>query len=100
MERSTHASLFLFVMKSEDDQLLTWPMLKKITFELINHVNEAESVIESFISKTRSSSFQRPTNNVNVAPGCPMFILIERFLTGGFVVDNCAYIKTTVDDVE
>ena len=94
MERSTHASLFLFVMKSEDDQLLTWPMLKKITFELINHVNEAESVIESFISKTRSSSFQRPTNNVNVAPGCP------RFLTGGFVVDNCAYIKTTVDDVE
>ena len=100
MGRSTHVSLFFVVMKSEYDQLLNWPMLKRVTLELINHVNEAESVIESFISNPRSSSFQRPTNNMNVASGCPMFISIERFLTGGFVVDNCAYIKTTVHEVE
>ena len=100
MGRSTHVSLFFVVMKSEYDQLLNWPMLKRITFELINHVNEVESVIESFVSNPRSSSFQRPTNNMNVASGCPMFISIERFLTGGFVVDNCAYIKTTVHEVE
>ena len=100
MGRSTHVSLFFVVMKSEYDQLLNWPMLKRITFELINHVNETESVIESFVSNPRSSSFQRPTNNMNVASGCPMFISIERFLTGGFVVDNCAYIKTIVHEVE
>ena len=100
MGRSTHVSLFFVVMKSEYDQLLNWPMLKRVTLELINHVNEAESVIESFVSNPRSSSFQRPTNNMNVASGCPMFISIERFLTGGFVVDNCAYIKTTVHEVE
>ena len=100
MGRSTHVSLFFVVMKSEYDQLLNWPMQKRITFELINHVNQAESVIESFVSNPRSSSFQRPTNNMNVASGCPMFISIERFLTGGFVVDNCAYIKTTVHEVE
>ena len=35
--RSTHVSLFFVVMKSEYDQLLTWPMQKRITFELINH---------------------------------------------------------------
>ena len=100
MGRSTHVSLFFVVMKSEYDQLLNWPMQKRITFELINHVNEAENVIESFVSNPRSSSFQRPTNNMNVASGCPMFISIERFLTRGFVVDNCAYIKTTVHEVE
>ena len=100
MGRSTHVSLFFVVMKSEYDQLLNWPMQKRITFELINHVNQAESVIESFVSNPRSSSFQRPTNNMNVASGCPMFISIERFLTGGFVVDNCAYIKTIVHEVE
>ena len=100
MGRSTHVSLFFVVMKSEYDQLLNWPMQKRITFELINHVNQAESVIESFVSNPRSSSFQRPTNNMNVASGCPMFISIERFLTGGFAVDNCAYIKTTVHEVE
>ena len=37
MGRSTHVSLFFVVMKSEYDQLLTWPMQKRITFELINH---------------------------------------------------------------
>ena len=100
MGRSTHISLFFVVMKSEDDQLLNWSMQKRITFELINHVNEVKSVIESFVSNPRSSSLQRPTNNMNVASGCPMFISIERFLTGGFVVDNCVYIKTTVHEVE
>ena len=98
MGRSTHISIFFVVMKSEYDQLLTWPMLKRITFELINHDNEADNIIESFVSNPRSSSFQRPTNNMNVASGCPMFITIERFLTGGYVVDNCAYIKTTVQE--
>ena len=100
MGRSTHVSLFFVVMKSEYDQLLNWPMQRKITLELINHVNEAENVIESFVSNPRSSSFQRPTNNMNVASGCPMFISIEKFLTGGFIVDNSAYIKTTVQEVD
>ena len=72
MGRSTHVSLFFVVMKPEYDQLLNWPMQKRITFELINHVNQAESVIESFVSNPRSSSFQRPTNNMNVAS--PMWL--------------------------
>ena len=33
MGRSTHISMFWFVMKSEYDQLLAWPMRKRITFE-------------------------------------------------------------------
>ena len=74
MGRSTHVSLFFTVMKSEYGQLLTRSMLKRITFELINHVNEAENVIQSFVSNPRSSSFQRPRSNMNVASGCPMFI--------------------------
>ena len=100
MGRSTHISMFVVVMKSEFDQLLTWPMRKRITFKLINLQNEADSVIESFISNPRSSSFQRPTNNMNVACGCPMFITIERFLSGGFIKDNCVYIKTTIQEVD
>ena len=100
MGRSTHISIFFVVMKSEYDQLLAWPMRKRITFELINLQNEVDSIIESFVSNPRSSSFQRPTNNMNVASGCPMFIIIERFLTGGFIIDDCAYIKTLVQDVD
>lgn len=99
MGRNTHVSIFFVVMKSEYDDLLKWPMHKRITFELINHENENYNVVESFVSNLQSSSFQKPTNNMNVAAGCPMFIPIEDFATSRFIKQNCAYIKTTVTDV-
>ena len=99
MGRSTHISIFFVVMKSEYDELLTWPMQKRITFELINLEDAADSVIETFVSNLKSSTFLRPTKNMNVATGCPTFISIERFLKGGFVKDDCAYIRTSVTDV-
>ena len=99
MGRATHISIFFVAMKSEYDELLTWPMKKRVTFELINLENEADSVIETFVSNPKSSSFQRPTKNMNVATGCPTFISIEQFLNGGFLKGNCAFIKTTVKDV-
>ena len=99
MGRNTHISIFFVVMKSEYDDLLKWPMHKRITFELINHANPAESITESFVSNLNSSSFQRPTNNMNIAAGCPMFISIEKFISGRFVKNDCAYIRTTVTNV-
>ena len=99
MGRSTHISIFFVVMKSEYDELLTWPMQQRVTFELINLEDAADSVIETFVSNPKSSSFLRPTKKMNTATGCPTFISIEQFLKGGFVKDNCAYIKTSVKDV-
>ena len=99
MGRATHISIFFVVMKSDYDELLPWPMKKRVTFELINLENEANNVIETFVSNPKSSSFQRPTKNMNVATGCPTFISIEQFLNGGFVKDNCAFIRTTVNDI-
>ena len=99
MGRATHISIFFVVMKSEYDELLPWPMQKRVTFELINLENEADSVIETFVTNPKSSSFQRPTKNMNVATGCPTLISIEQFLNGGFVKDNCAFIKATVKTI-
>ena len=99
MGRATHISIFFVVMKSDYDELLPWPMKKRVTFELINLENEANNVIETFVSNPKSSSFQRPTKNMNVATGCPTFISIEQFLNGGFVKDKCVFIRTTVNDI-
>ena len=99
MGRATHISIFFVVMKSEYDELLPWPMRKRVTFELMNLENEADSVIETFVSNPKSSSFQRPTKNMKVATGCPTFISIEQFLNGGFIKDNCAFIRASVKDV-
>lgn len=100
MGRSTYISFYFVVMKSCYDQLLNWPMHKQITFKLINHVNDAESIVARFISNPNSSSFQRPTSEMNIASECSKGISIERLLAGGFVVKNCAFIKTTVVDLD
>lgn len=98
--KSTHISIFFVVMKSQYDEILVWPMHKRITFKLINHLDDAESVVETFVSNPMLSSFQRPANNMNVASGYPKFISIERFSKGSFILNNCMYIKTTVQEVD
>ena len=97
--RGTHISIFFVVMKSEFDELLRWPMRKQVIIQLVNLRNEADSVIETFFSNTRLSSFQRPTENMNVAVEYPRLISIEQFLNRGFVKDNSTFIKVTVKDI-
>ena len=97
--RATHVSIFFVVIKSEYDELLPWPMRKRVTFEMISLEHEEDSIIETFVSNPKSSSFQRPTKNINVVSGCPTFISIERFSNEGFIKDNCAFIRTTVKNI-
>ena len=99
MGRATHVSIFFVVMKSEYDESLLWPMRKRVTFEMINLEYEEDSIIEKFVSNPKSSSFQRPTKNMNVASGCLTFISIEQFLNRGFIKDYCAFIRTTVKNI-
>ena len=97
--RGTHISIFFAVMKSEYDELLAWPMQARVTFELINLENKTDSIIETFASNPNSCSFQKPTMDMNMPTGCPTFVSIEQFLNGGFIKDNCAFIKTTVKTI-
>ena len=97
--RGTHISVFFVVMKSEYDELLAWPMQAQVTFELINLENKTDSIIETFASNPKSCSFQKPTMDMNMPTGCQTFVSIEQFLNGGFIKDNCAFIKTTVKTI-
>ena len=99
MGRGTHISIFFVVMKSKFDEILSWPMKTRVTFELINLKNEKESVIETIVSSNETPSFQKPTMDMNVPTGYPTFISIDRFLNEGFIKDNCAFIKTTVKTI-
>ena len=97
--RGTHISIFVNLMKSEFDELLQWPVKKRVAFELINLENQGNSVVKTFLTNPKSSSFHRPANSINVTTGFPKFITIEEFLNGGFIKDNSIFIRTTVEDV-
>ncbi|KAG8127721.1 hypothetical protein E2320_014611 [Naja naja] len=68
----THLSLFLVVMKGEYDFQLKWPFPHKVTFTLLDQVNN-HHISSSFRSLETSSSFQRPISEINVASGLPEF---------------------------
>ena len=98
--KNTHMSFFFVVMRGPIDELLPWPFKQKVTFTLINQMGK-KHVTDSFRPDPNSSSFQRPgRREMNIASGCPMFIRLEHLLEGGFVKDDCIYLRVMVDTVD
>ena len=97
MGKGTHLSFFFVVMKGPFDALLPWPFKQKVTLTIINQAGK-KHVTDTFRPDPQSNSFQRPTQKeMNVASGCPMFIRLEQLLNGGFVKDDCIFLRTVVD---
>ena len=97
MGKGTHLSLFFVVMKGPFDALLSWPFKQKVTMTIINQAGK-KHVTDTFRPDPQSNSFQRPTlKEMNVASGCPMFIRLEHLLNGGFVKDDCIFLRVVVD---
>ena len=82
-------------MKSEFDALLAWPFRNRVTFRMVNLSNQ-KSKVESFLPDKKSSSFQKPTRNMNVAAGYPMFISKEKLMSKEYIVDDTLFIGTVV----
>jgi len=94
--RDKYISLFIVIMKTEYDCLLEWPFKKKVTFELIHPRDQTLNITESFTPDPKSSSFQQPTREMNVAAGCPKFLLKDDLANKNFIIDDCIYIRTIV----
>ena len=97
MGKNTHLSFFFVVMRGPFDGMLTWPFKQKVTLTLLNQAGK-KHVSDSFRPDPNSSSFQRPgRREMNIASGCPMFIRLEHLMSGGFVKDDCIYVRVVVD---
>ena len=100
MGKGTHLSFFFVMMKGPFDALLPWPFKQKVTLAIINQAGK-KHVTDTFRPDPQSNSFQRPTQKeINVASGCPMFIHQEQVLNGGFINDDCMYLRVMVDTVD
>ena len=94
--KGSHVSLFFVVMRSEYDALLDWPFPCKITMKLLaqegsNHVSEA------FRPDPNSSSFRRPTSEMNIASGVPLFVSQQKVASGPYVKKDSIFIQVIVD---
>jgi hypothetical protein len=87
--RGTHVSLYIVIMKSEFDDLLTWPFAHEVTLSLINQVDPMKadkSLTHKFTPNPSSSSFQKPQDTFNIASGFPEFAPVS-------VLNDPLYVK-------
>jgi len=96
MGKGTHMSLFFVLMKSEFDNLLQWPFTKTVTFTLINQDNPDLNVKESFNADVNSSSFKKPTKQMNIASGCPFFVSQEKLKKPGYIKSQCFFLEVKI----
>ncbi|XP_062609235.1 TNF receptor-associated factor 3-like [Saccostrea cucullata] len=97
MGKGTHLSLFFVVMRGEYDALLPWPFQQKVSLMLLDQDNFRRHVCDTFQPDTTSSSFKRPTTEMNVATGCPLFISHSVLETKTYLKDDTIFIKVKVD---
>ncbi|XP_070532241.1 TNF receptor-associated factor 2-like [Ptychodera flava] len=98
MGKGNHVSLFFVVMKGENDAILRWPFQQKVTFMWIDQSNR-EHMIDAFRPDPNSSSFKRPTGDMNIASGCPLFMPLTMLDDGkhAYVKDDTAFLRITID---
>ncbi|XP_077986362.1 TNF receptor-associated factor 2-like [Glandiceps talaboti] len=98
MGKGSHVSLFFVIMKGDYDAILKWPFSQKVTFMWIDQ-NNREHVIDAFRPDPESSSFKRPTGDMNIASGCPLFMALNLLDSGGhaYIKDDTAFLRIIVD---
>ncbi|XP_076436928.1 TNF receptor-associated factor 2-like isoform X1 [Babylonia areolata] len=98
MGKGTHLSLFFSIMRSPHDALLQWPFKQKVYFMLIDQ-NLKKHIVDAFRSEPTSSSFQKPTTEMNIATGCPMFVQLNKLHQPGhgYLKDDTLFIRVLVE---
>ena len=94
--KGTHVSVFFTILKGPYDALLPWPFKQVVRLAILDQDNNQHAE-DSFRPDPTSVSFQRPKNDANISSGCPLFLQLATLNNGGFVKDDCMFLRTTVD---
>ena len=98
--KGTHVSVFFVMMKSEHDDLLPWPFKQKVTISLLNQDTPSDNsshITQSFMPDAKSSSFQKPTKDMNIASGFPKFAPKSVLNDKKYSNNDTIYFKVKVD---
>ncbi|XP_065658809.1 TNF receptor-associated factor 5-like [Hydra vulgaris] len=91
-----NVAIFFQFIRGELDDTLKWPFSKKIIFTLRNNEKFFAHTItpENYIQSLNASSFDKPTEEFNVAVGFPNFISHQEL--NQFIINNNLYLTITI----
>ena len=95
--KGTHISVFFVLMKSEHDDLLSWPFKSPVTFQLLNLSGSGSNVTETFMPDLQSPSFQQPRSEMNIASGFPRFAKQNVLKDPNYTKGDAIFIRCKID---
>ena len=95
--KDTHLSLYFVVMKGEFDRLLPWPFQQRVTMTLVDQEKGIDHISDSFRPDPNSSSFKKPSTDMNTASGCPLFARHEVVESRRHLYDDAIFIRIAVE---
>lgn len=95
--KNSHISFFLTVMQGDYDALLPWPFSQLVTLMLLDQSGSGNHIKQCFKPDPTSSSFWKPSSNLNVASGCPRFARKSVFDDIHYVKDDAMFFKVIID---
>ncbi|XP_078491049.1 TNF receptor-associated factor 6-like [Ciona intestinalis] len=97
MRQSKGLSLDFVVMKGEYDALLPWPFRQKVTLMLLDQGMDRRHLSDTFRPDPTSSSFKKPTSDMNIASGCPLFVAHNVIEGSSYVKEDTIFLRIHVD---
>lgn len=99
MGKGTHVSIFFVIMRGNYDALLQWPFGHRVIFRMIDQGQSGNHLIDSFRPDPSSTSFKRPTSEMNIASGCPLFMPLSKLEdpTVSYVKDDVMFVNVCLD---
>ena len=93
-----HLGVYIYVMKSDHDAILSWPFKKKYTFTLIDQQdNEKERKnIVGTMTPQGEDEFKRPNEKENEGRGCAKFVSHATLRTRKYTTDDTVFITLSI----
>ena len=95
----THLSIYIRILKGENDAILTWPFQKKVQVTLIDqqeNTNDRKDIVMSFSAPNDPECFGKPMNDENRGWGFPQFVSHENLLERRYVVDDAVFFQARI----
>ncbi|XP_021377919.1 TNF receptor-associated factor 5-like isoform X2 [Mizuhopecten yessoensis] len=83
-----HLSIFFALVRSEIDDILTWPFSRKVKLMILDQTGGGCHHVDECIPNSRSKNFEKPQEHMNIPVGFERFMTHLKLETPQYVKEN------------
>lgn len=101
-DEDTYLSIYIIIMKGENDAALTWPFHKQVIFTLIDqqeNANNRENIVTSLTDTSGPKIckfFARPVTDENIGLGFVNFVSNKKLEERRYILDDTIFIQVRI----